>query len=317
MSSNNSTELSYRAATLDDVDTLTGMLDATTRIHLNRRTTRPQTLERLGTPGCNLTTDSFLVSRAAEVVGFGHVWADPPSDVRAFARVRPDARGHGIGSLLARLILARAAEIAESVHESNVRFSTTAWARDSDAPAVLRAAGLHEMRHFLRMVRDLGPSMPGPEWPAGTVVRRFRPGADDRAVFSAYADAFAEHWGAEQPDPQRWWWNERDSPGSGFDRSLWTLAESDGEVVGFVLGRIREREGQREGYVSQIGVRPDWRGRRLATALLSHELDAFADRGLSKAALDVDADNLTSALRLYHGLGMTSEPNFTIWGREM
>ena len=35
------------------------------------------------------------------------------------------------------------------------------------------------------------------------------------------------------------------------------------------------------------------------------------------AVLDVDADNVTSALRLYRKAGMTAHPSFTIWEKKV
>jgi ribosomal protein S18 acetylase RimI-like enzyme len=40
-------------------------------------------------------------------------------------------------------------------------------------------------------------------------------------------------------------------------------------------------------------------------------------RGLERVALDVDAENTTSALRLYRNVGLREEPLFTIWAREL
>ncbi len=45
------------------------------------------------------------------------------------------------------------------------------------------------------------------------------------------------------------------------------------------------------------------RGRGLASALLAHSLRAFRQAGFSQAALDVDAENPSGALRLYQKLG--------------
>ena len=117
-------------------------------------------------------------------------------------------------------------------------------------------------------------------------------------MFDAFTESFSEHWGHEHPDEKGWWWGERDSPGSGFDPSLWTIARMGDEVVGFVLARVHAREGHSEGYVSQIGVRPRWRGKRLGHTLLTYVLWQLRSRGLQAASLDVDAANVTDALRL-------------------
>jgi mycothiol synthase len=309
----------YRPVGEGDIDALTRMLDAATRTYLDRSTDRSETMDRLATPGCHLPTDSFLVpDEHGEVVGFAQVFATPPADVRGFARVHPDARGQGIGTLLAALMTGRAVEVARTLESSRVRFSTTAWAADSAAVPVLRAAGLHEARHFLRMVADLtGSQTSEPQWPEGVVPASYRQGADDAALFDAFTESFSEHWGHEHPDEKGWWWDERDSSSSGFDPSLWTIARMGDEVVGFVLARVLEREGRSEGYVSQIGVRPRWRGKRLGHTLLRYVLWRLRSRGLQTASLDVDAANVTDALRLYRGVGMTEHPAFTIWEADL
>jgi mycothiol synthase len=83
------------------------------------------------------------------------------------------------------------------------------------------------------------------------------------------------------------------------------------------LARVRERAGRSEGYVSQIGVRPRWRGLGLGRALLAYALNQLKHRGLRAASLDVDAENVTDALRLYRGVGMNEQPSFTIWGKHV
>ena len=40
-------------------------------------------------------------------------------------------------------------------------------------------------------------------------------------------------------------------------------------------------------------------------------------RGLDRVALDVDAENTTSALRLYRKVGLREEPLFTIWAKKL
>jgi mycothiol synthase len=211
----------------------------------------------------------------------------------------------------------RGRQISSELDAQTVRFSTTAWAADSTAAPVLRSAGLVEVRHFIRMARSLDGDLPPPVWPDEVTVRSFAPGQDEDALFAAYRSAFAAHWGQENHDQRAWWWDVRDSPDSGYDPSLWSIADATGEIAGFVVGRQRERQHGREGYVSFVGVAPSWRGRRLGHALLSYELESFASRGLPTGALDVDVDNVTSALALYHSVGMTSEPNFTVWGTDL
>ena len=71
------------------------------------------------------------------------------------------------------------------------------------------------------------------------------------------------------------------------------------------------------GHVAQIGVRPKWRGLGLGYALLLASLVEFQRRGAESATLNVDAENVTGALRLYEKAGMQEQPLFTIWSKEI
>ena len=52
-------------------------------------------------------------------------------------------------------------------------------------------------------------------------------------------------------------------------------------------------------------------------ALLTRMLARFTANGLPAASLDVDAANLTGALRLYAKAGMRPQPNFTVWSKQL
>ena len=132
--------------------------------------------------------------------------------------------------------------------------------------------------------------------------------ADHAAIFAAYVEAFADHWGTTEVDETLWWTENRDGPTAGYDPELWFVAEADGEVAGFAVCREQEVDGETIGWVSLVGVRPRWRGLGLGEALLRHSLDAFRARGLT-----VDSENTSGALRLYRKVGMEPVPAFTIW----
>jgi mycothiol synthase len=88
-------------------------------------------------------------------------------------------------------------------------------------------------------------------------------------------------------------------------------------IEGFSICREREEDAESVGWISSLGVRPHSRGRRLGEALLLHSLVALGARGLRRAALNVDVDNTTGALRLYEKVGMNPVPAFTIWSKRI
>jgi GNAT superfamily N-acetyltransferase len=63
---------------------------------------------------------------------------------------------------------------------------------------------------------------------------------------------------------------------------------------------LRERDGI--GSIQNLGILPGWRGRRLGAALLLQALHGFRQAGLSRALLEVTAQN-EPASRLYRSLG--------------
>jgi DNA polymerase-1 len=86
---------------------------------------------------------------------------------------------------------------------------------------------------------------------------------------------------------------ELDKPGS-----LFLVAEGGGEPAGYVgLNAVLD-----EGYICNVAVRPDFRRRGVASALLSELLRRCGERGLSFVSLEVRRSN-EAAVSLYAGLG--------------
>ena len=82
------------------------------------------------------------------------------------------------------------------------------------------------------------------------------------------------------------------------------VAVSNGMIVGYALCEDRYRGDATIGHISTLGVRRLYRGRGIATALLSTVLSTFQEAGYTAARLGVDADSPTGATRLYEKAGM-------------
>jgi mycothiol synthase len=252
----------------------------------------------------------------ANPVGFGHVWAVPPHEVRGFVRVRPSAKGRGFGTALFAWLEPRAREIAGEVGlNQDAILTVTSWAQDGNAPALLERAGLSPLRHFLQMRIDLGRDLPEPVWPDGLEPGGFSSGPGDAELFASFREAFADHWGNTEVDEAHWWSENRDAPNAGFDPALWVVVRSGRTIAGFSICRERTDDGERIGWISLLGVQPPWRGLGLGEALLVQSLHGFHRRGRRRAALNVDVDNTTGALRLYTKVGMEPTPAFTVWSK--
>jgi mycothiol synthase len=148
---------------------------------------------------------------------------------------------------------------------------------------------------------ELHGDLPEPSWPDGISVRRFRPG-EERRVYEANNAAFAEDWYFHPFPFEEWRAFHFGRPG--HDSDLWWLAEDGDELAGYSLNSWHFSGDPELGRIGSLGVLPAYRRRGLGEALLRHSFRDFRDRGATRVALGVDADNTTGAVRLYERVGM-------------
>ena len=141
-------------------------------------------------------------------------------------------------------------------------------------------------------------------------MRTFDRAADARAVHRLVEDAFADI--GNQPPRSYEFWEQVHVERSDFDPHLWFLAVAAGELVGVNLAQ----SGQLGGYVAQLAVRADQRGRGLGLALLRHGFGALYRHGVREVYLDVDSENRTGATRLYERAGMRMQHRHDYWVRD-
>lgn len=309
MNTKTETVLTVRNATVDDAEQVAPVLHECTTHYFNRPSSVEDARARLAQSPCD--GDALLAFDAADrPLGFGHLWGTPSDEMRCFVRVRPTAKGKGVATTLLSRLAGRAREAGAE------NLTLTSWAEDSDASPLLESLAFAPVRYFVQMRVDLvARGDDEVAWPDGVELHTYERGRDDAELFSAHADAFAEHWGNESVDEADWWDEIRDAANAGFDPSLWFLARANQTIAGFSICRQQEDEGDTVGWVSLIGVRPVWRGRGIGDALLAHSLNELRRRGLARAALNVDAENTTGALRLYRKAGMEPRPAFTVWSK--
>jgi ribosomal protein S18 acetylase RimI-like enzyme len=120
------------------------------------------------------------------------------------------------------------------------------------------------------------------------------------------ADAFRDHWVyVERPFSEELEeCDARIETSPRYDLELWLLATEGEEIVGAAISEGAIEGDPQMGYVSDLGVCRPWRGRGIGTALLLSLLGELRNRGFEQAALDVDADSLTGATRLYERIGL-------------
>jgi ribosomal protein S18 acetylase RimI-like enzyme len=143
--------------------------------------------------------------------------------------------------------------------------------------------------------------VPEPVWPEGLEPRNVRESEAER-VYEAHMDSFADHWDFRRQSFDEWSRYTTDS--HRFDPSLWWLVDDGDELAAISLNSWHFSGDPKFGWVHVLGVRPAWRRRGLATALLRHSFRDFQQRGATKVGLGVDGENTTGAVRLYEQVGM-------------
>lgn len=215
--------------------------------------------------------------------------------------VHPDHRrqGHGRRLVAASLGLVRSRGLAHLVLHGP--------ADRAPAAGFIEALGFTYQSSLWMF--ELAPTVgvPGPTFPEGFVVRAFRPESDLETFVDLANATFRDH-----PTPLNF--SERGvahvhalpdfdpngilfvSPRDEPDRPIgWAKAEHE-----------TTEAGSRRGYISFVGVLPDWRGRGLGRELLRWGIAYVRAAGAGTIELNVEALN-ERALGLYRRTGFTPE----------
>lgn len=267
-------------------------------------------------PTTDPARDILLAEVAGRLAAYGRVETlrEPggPQLYNHFAMIDPAWRRRGLGrAMLAwfqnRLREMAAAQDAAGQPADAPRFFQTFTSDQAPGTeALLQKAGYTAVRFGYLMVRPDLEAIPDFPLPEGLEVRPVRP-EHYRAIWDANTEAFRDHWGFVEPTEADYdsWLNDPVT----FTPELWQIAwdpatgQVAGQVKGFIHPAENERFGRRRGWCEFISVRRPWRQRGLARALIARTLRVFKEQGMTEAALGVDTQNLSGALRVYEACG--------------
>ena len=293
--------LTERSATMDDIDVIYQLFLAYDLAQYGEEEfTREDILIRLSEPGVELAQDTRLVfDQDEQLVGYLLLAQQKHAKFFVSIRVRPDYSDARLGDYLIALAESWAPRRMAQA-EPGVRVSMSCWMPSTDLRAIERCerAGFREVRRNWRMEIELNEMPAAPVWPEGVELRPYVRGRDDYAVYRAIDTAFQDHWGHISHEFEDWkhWAIERES----FDPTLWFIAWGGNEIAGSAHCLLESGGG----WVDDLEVQRPWRRRGLGMALLQHAFGEFYRRGQRRAALNVDSQNLTGAVRLYERAGM-------------
>lgn len=274
-------------------------------------------------PGFNPETDMRVVfGPDGHLAGLIECWQthQPPAHPWNWVCVHPDYFDRGLWEYLLEWGETRSAAALETV-PPDLRVAPRTGSEHNN-PACARAAGQlgwSYIRSYYRMQVELlsPPDVPVP--PEGIVIRALNPVTELEAVYRAMNEAFRDHFGyVEQPFASGFAeFKHHFLTDPGYDPAFWFVAMDGDEIAGICLCRLESKDDPECGFVDELAVRRPWRKRGIGTLLLKHAFAAFFARGQKKAALGVDASNLTGALRLYERAGMRAVRQFDNYEKEL
>src|SRR5919199_4718214 len=167
----------------------------------------------------DLERDARVVIDGRRIVGYGAL----REVSRAEGYVHPDARGRGIGTMIATGLEEAAA--GRGAH----RLQNSVLEADTAARRLLESLGYVAVRVFREMRIELDAPPPAPEWPDGLRVVPFDPERDALGFHAAHQDAFAEHWGHTPREFESW--SKSHLSSERFDPTLWCVVRAGAEIA--------------------------------------------------------------------------------------
>jgi mycothiol synthase len=237
---------------------------------------------------------------AGALIAAAAVRPDSDDDPRAIivGLVHPDHRGRGVGAALMRWSIAQGQALLAESAQAGPRSLEVGTEGLTDAAARLYARhGFAQAFAEDVLRRDVRQPLPDAPLPPDITLAQWAPELAE-AFFAAYTASFRERPGFRGWSQDEWTdWATGDDD---FRPDASFVAFSGDTPAGFILCD--------KGWIAQLGVRPEWRGRGLGAALIVPALRYFRAAGLAAVSLGVNVDN-PSAARLYTRLG------FAVTGR--
>src|SRR5258708_37431709 len=271
-----------------DFEAVFAVIDAATQANRTWREDpvqlRNQLADSSDPSGCILALDDG--DRLTGVI----TWQCTGTDYLIEGWVHPEHCGKGAGTALLNAV----------EHQGRQRFkrATISTRTLADVPGVeslFSSQGYKIARRFYVMTTPLVGRTFEAVLPAGISFRPFAP-EDLETLVAADNAIFADHWGSHPHTAEEW--TRRYTVERPHDPTLWVIAWDDHNIVGECLGFPSVMGGAQDGWLAVVGVRMEWRGCGLGSAVLAHGFLRLQRAGFVTALLRVDCVN-TAAIALY------------------
>jgi mycothiol synthase len=240
-------------------------------------------------PSYNLGAQSIGYFEHGELVAYGEVHKN-----RLEGYVHPAHRRRGLGTRLFEWSRTKAKELGYP------RVGQTVSVNNRDAISLLTDHGGTLLYTSWVLELPEGTTIAAQDLPPGHRLRPFQADRDTYDVYRTFEDAFNE-WPDRQPSTLDDW---RAIAFGRSDFEPWQVVTAVEDVDGVerIVGACRLIVSDGEGWVDQIAVRRQARGRGLGRALLVAAFNEARSRGAT--ALRLNTDSRTGALGLYQHVGM-------------
>jgi mycothiol synthase len=258
------------------------------------------------------------VNEHDEIVGYAYFTSrDNHIMAETGGAVHPDHWRTGIGTELLGWAEERAKESSQRAPEGvRTVLQTFLYGSEANAMTLFKEHGYFPVREWMHLAIEMQEQPNVPPLPSGLTLREMNLDNDWDIVGPAMDEAFTDHWGnipveflevedvekTETADEEK---SEQPTDDSYSNAPGYCFLVLDGETVaGGILCNAKLVERTDTGRVGSIFVRPGYRRRGIAQALMLTAFDAFWKNGCRRIITDTDANSFTDSTKLYKGLGM-------------
>lgn len=253
------------------------------------------------------TLDRYFIAEASdEIIGYGRIidWTEEDG-TRVWLHVgwiKPARRGCGAGTQLLQRLEERIRVLAAAEAPARWEYAANASSSEPEATQLLLDNGYRAAYTVLEMGLDwdvFEATLERTAWPSGFVLRPVAPehvAAIAQSVFESYRDEYAGGRFQEQLDVAGYARALAEWP---HDLSLMQVAWHGEEIAGQVIPCIERGRGE----IDEVSVRPAYRRRGLARALMTRALLELQARDVAVVRLHTVSEFPTQARSLYEALG--------------
>ncbi len=262
---------------------------------------------------CDVHRDILFAEVNGKAIGYTRIWfiekSDEPGFVfQFFIALVPEWRGKGIREAVLAWCEIRIREIAGTMPDGATK-EIIIWVGEAEREwrSILDANGYRVVRYGFTMVRPTLDNVPDCPLPPGIEVRSVKP-EHYRKIWDADVLASQDAWLHLKAEEE---WYRNWMSGRQFQPDIWMVAWGGDRVAGAVQNYIDGEENRvfhrKRGWTENIHVGREWRGRGIAKALIARSFALLKEKGMTEAALGVDAMNPTGALHLYKKMGFVED----------